>query len=74
MIGLAGVAAVAALAFTTSAPASFPGSNGKVFYEQSVEGTPETDLFSVDPNGAGALDLTAANGYSEERPAASADG
>ncbi|HET9591986.1 MAG TPA: DPP IV N-terminal domain-containing protein, partial [Solirubrobacterales bacterium] len=74
MIGLAGAAAVAALFLSTAAPASFPGANGKVFYEQSVEGTPETDIFSIDPNGAGALDLTAANGFSEERPAASADG
>jgi WD40-like Beta Propeller Repeat len=73
-IGLAGVATVAALVLATAAPASFPGANGKVFYEQGVEGTPETDIFSIDPNGSGALDLTAANGFSEERPAASADG
>lgn len=73
-IGLAGTAAVAALVFAAAAPASFPGANGKVFYEQNVEGTGETDVFSVDPNGGGALDLTAANGHSEERPAASADG
>jgi hypothetical protein len=71
---LAGAAAAAALVFATAAPASFPGTNGKVFYEQHVEGTSETDVFSIDPNGGGALDLTAANGHSEERPAASADG
>jgi tricorn protease-like protein len=71
---LAGTAAVAALALAAAAPASFPGANGKVFYEQNVEGTPETDVFSIDPSGGGALDLTAANGFSEERPAASADG
>jgi Tol biopolymer transport system component len=73
-IGLAGAAVVAAFVLAPAAPASFPGTNGKVFYEQGVEGTPETDIFSIDPNGAGALDLTAANGFSEERPAASADG
>jgi hypothetical protein len=73
-IGLAGAAAVAALVLAPAAPASFPGANGKVFYEEHVEGTSETDVFSIDPNGAGALDLTAANGFSEERPAASADG
>jgi len=73
-IGLAGAAAVAALVLAAAAPASFPGANGKIFYEQGVEGTPETDIFSIDPNGAGALDLTAANGFSEERPAVSADG
>jgi hypothetical protein len=73
-IGLVGAAAVAALVLATAAPASFPGTNGKIFYEEHVEGTSETDVFSIDPNGAGALDLTAANGFSEERPAASADG
>lgn len=72
-IGLAG-AVVAALVLATAAPASFPGANGKVFYEQGVEGTPETDIFSIGPSGAGAIDLTAANGFSEERPAVSADG
>ena len=60
--------------FAAAAPASFPGANGKVLYEQHVEGTSETDVFSIDPDGGGALDLTAANGFSEERPAASADG
>lgn len=73
-IGLAGAAAVAALVLAPAAPASFPGTNGKIFYEEHVEGTSETDVFSIDPNGVGALDLTAANGFSEERPAASADG
>lgn len=72
-IGLAG-AVVAALVLATAAPASFPGTNGKIFYEQGVEGTPETDIFSIDPSGAGALDLTAANGFSEQRPAVSANG
>jgi hypothetical protein len=66
--------AVAALALPAAAPASFPGVNGEVFYEQHVEGTPETDVFSIGPTGGGALDLTAANGFSEERPAASGDG
>lgn len=73
-IGLAGAAAVASLALATTAPASFPGANGKVFYEQHVEGTSETDLFGIDASGGTGVDLTAANGFSEERPAASADG
>ena len=68
------LAALAALALAAASSASFPGANGKVFYEQNVEGTSETDVFSVNPDGGGALDLTAANGYSEERPATSADG
>jgi dipeptidyl aminopeptidase/acylaminoacyl peptidase len=73
-IGLAGAASAAALLLAPAAPASFPGVNGKIFYEEHVEGTSETDVFSIDPNGGTGVDLTAANGFSEERPAASADG
>jgi hypothetical protein len=73
-IGLAGAAAAAALVLAPAATASFPGANGKIFFEQGPEGTPETDIYSIDPNGAGELDLTGGNGFSEERPNVSADG
>jgi hypothetical protein len=33
-----------------------------------------TNVFSINPNGTGELDLTSENGYSDERPSASADG
>jgi Tol biopolymer transport system component len=75
---LALVAAAVFLFFVVSLPsssdASFAGANGKIFYRMSVSGTAETDLFSINPDGSGLVDLTAENGFSEERPSVSADG
>jgi len=70
-------AGVATLALALSAPASatFAGSNGRVFFQGPQSGTSgPSDIFSIDPLGGEALDLTKENGFSEERPAASADG
>jgi Tol biopolymer transport system component len=47
---------------------SFAGLNGKVFYEQG------SDVWSINPDGGGAVDLTPGETFSEQRPSASADG
>ncbi len=70
-----GALAILALAIPAAAQASFSGQNGKIFFQgpQSGEDGP-ADVFSINPNGTGELDLTLENGYSDERPSASADG
>jgi len=69
------VALIAALALASSASATAPGANGKVYYQgpQSGEDGP-ADIYRVNPDGGEALDLTPGNGFSEERPNVSADG
>ncbi len=72
---LATAAAAIALALPATSTATFAGSNGKIFFEGPQSGsTGPTDIFSIDPLGGGALDLTKDNGLNEQRPAASADG
>ena len=67
--------AAALLALPASAFATAAGSNGKIFYQGPQSGTSgPADIFSVDPLGGEPLDLTKGNGFSEERPAASANG
>jgi|GEM_PF-7101565 len=69
------VAAAAMLALPATATATFAGSNGKIIFQGPQSGTSgPADVFSIDPLGGEALDLTKENGFSEERPAASADG
>jgi Tol biopolymer transport system component len=64
----------ALLALPSSAGATFAGSNGKIFFEGPQTGTDgPADVFSIDPVGGEPLDLSKENGFSEERPAASAD-
>ncbi|MDQ2629626.1 MAG: hypothetical protein M3Y75_01435 [Actinomycetota bacterium] len=73
----ASVAATAllALALPAASLATFAGGNGKIFFEHPQSGTSgPTDVFSIDPLGGEPVDLTKDNGFSEQRPAASADG
>lgn len=63
------------LALPASASATFAGANGKIFFEGPQSGTSgPADVFSIDPLGGEPLDLTKENGFSNQRPAASADG
>src|SRR6476620_9460494 len=65
---------ILALWLPASAPASFSGQNGKVFFEGHAGSSGPADVFSINPDGTEKLDLTFENGFSEERPSASADG
>jgi len=73
-IGLASVTVILLLGLPALAAATFSGSNGKIYYGMSVAGSSETDIFSIDPDGSNGLDITAENGFSEERPAVSPNG
>ncbi len=74
LIGLA-VALLAILILPGSVLATAPGANGKIYYQGPQSGeTGPTDIFSINPDGSEALDLTSGNGLSEERPNVSADG
>lgn len=69
------VIAALALALPTTASATFAGSNGRIVFQGPQSGTSgPADVFGIDPLGGEALDLTEANGFSEERPAVAADG
>jgi Tol biopolymer transport system component len=62
------VLAVVVLALPNFSLAAFSGQNGKIFYEQNG------DIWSVNPDGTGAVDLTPGYYVSEQRPFPSADG
>jgi hypothetical protein len=69
------VAGATILALPVTSTATFAGGNGKIFFQGPQSGTSgPADVFSIEPLGGEALDLTKDNGFSEERPAASADG
>lgn len=71
---LAVIAALLVMAPAT-ASATFAGANGRIFFQGPQSGTSgPADVFSIDPLGGEALNLTKDNGFSEERPAVSADG
>lgn len=64
------------LAIPAFSPASFSGANGKVYFE-GPEGSSSSgpgDIYSINPNGTGKVDLTEGETTTDERPAASADG
>ncbi|HMC51060.1 MAG TPA: hypothetical protein VKH20_10490 [Solirubrobacterales bacterium] len=69
------LAAFAALALVSSASATAPGANGQIYFQgpQTGEDGP-ADIYRINPSGGEAVDLTSANGFSEERPNVSADG
>jgi TolB protein len=71
------VAAFAVLAgFSLAAPAqgSFPGRNGKIaFIERPAVGTP-SDIYTVNPDGTGLVNITNTTGQEESDPAWSPDG
>jgi Tol biopolymer transport system component len=74
ILAAAGTAVFLALASPAVAPATAPGTDGKIFYQGPQSGeTGPTDIFSINPNGSEALDLTSGS-LSEERPNVSADG
>jgi Tol biopolymer transport system component len=74
-IWLVGATSIVLLAIPASSLGSFAGQNGKIFYQGPESGNSGPgDIFSVNPDGSQSLDLTPKSGYSEERPAASADG
>jgi Tol biopolymer transport system component len=56
------------LALPSLSAGSFSGPNGKVFYDEGG------DVWSINPDGTGAVDLTPGTTFSESRPSASADG
>src|SRR5664279_5693843 len=67
--------AILTLWIPVSAQASFSGQNGKIFFQGPQSGSSgPADVFSINPDGSEKLDLTLENGYSDERPSASADG
>jgi Tol biopolymer transport system component len=68
LLGLALALAALTLALPSLSAGSFSGPNGKVFYDQGG------DVWSVNPDGSGAVDLTPGTTFSESRPSASADG
>ena len=70
--------AVLLLAFPSAATATFPGANGKIAFEALENFTPQTgwqkiDIFSVNPDGSGRVQLTA-NSEKNFAPAWSPDG
>jgi Tol biopolymer transport system component len=70
-----GVALLAILILPGSVLATAPGANGKIYFQGPHEGeSGPADIFSVNPDGSEALDLTSGNGFSDERPNVSADG
>lgn len=50
-----------------------PGANGRIAYVQQPEGEPDTELFTVEPDGSDARRLTN-DAFSDRAPAWSADG
>ena len=66
--GGAVLATLAGLVLAASARAVEPGANGRVFYEGSGE------IFSVDPDGSNATNLTNTASVNEQRPSVSGDG
>jgi hypothetical protein len=74
LIGLA-VSALLFLVFVSSASATVPGANGKIYYQGPQSGeTGPADIYRVNPDGGEPQDLTSGNGFSEQRPNVSADG
>lgn len=72
----AGLIVAVALAIAASSPASFSGANGKIYFE-GPEGSNSSgpgDIYSINPDGSGKIDLTEGLTTTDERPAASADG
>ena len=65
------LAVALALVAPASAPASFPGANGKLVFEAPTRGT--ESLFTVDPDGTGLARLTRLPGFALE-PEWSPDG
>ena len=67
------VAALAAVAAPISAYAAFPGGNGKIAFEAIAPDRVQTEIFTINPDGSGRTQLTAAAAHSYD-PAWSPDG
>lgn len=73
LIGL--LTAVAALALPATGWATPPGQNGRIYYQGPEAGTSgPADVFGINPDGSGVLDLTPNKNVHDERPAVSPDG
>jgi hypothetical protein len=71
---IAALAMLTCFALTTSAQAAFPGKNGKIaFIARPAIGTP-ADIYSVNPDGTGLVNLTNTEDQDESDPAWSPDG
>jgi TolB protein len=68
LLGFGLLIAALTLALPSLSSGSFSGQNGKVFYDQGG------DIWSINSDGTGAVDLTPGVTFSEQRPSASADG
>jgi Tol biopolymer transport system component len=68
LLGFALAIAALTLALPSLSAGSFSGANGKVFYDQGG------DIWSINPDGTEAVDLTPGTTFGESRPSASADG
>ncbi len=56
--GFAAAALLGALALGSPAQAAFPGPNGRIFFTAHSPGAPEPDVWSIEPDGTGLVDLT----------------
>jgi Tol biopolymer transport system component len=73
LIGL--LAAIATLVVPTAAGATPPGQNGRIYYQGPEAGTSgPADIFGINPDGSGGLDLTPNKNVHDERPSVSPDG
>ena len=74
----AGVAACLGLALcllaAAPAGATFPGANGLIAWESTGRDGPDTDIFTIAPDGSGLTNLTAASPTADRNPFWSADG
>ena len=55
--GFAAAALLGALALGSPAQAAFPGPNGRIFFTAHSPGAPEPDVWSIEPDGTGLVDL-----------------
>ena len=56
--GFAAAALLGALTLCSPAQAAFPGPNGRIFFTAHSSGAPEPDVWSIEPDGSGLVDLT----------------
>jgi Tol biopolymer transport system component len=70
---LAGIALFIALAVTPSAHAAFPGQNGKIAFHV-FDAAANSDVYTINPDGTGVVNLTADNPGADAQPAWSPNG
>src|ERR1044072_7773586 len=70
-------AALAVLCMAPAAEATFSGANGRIVYSHRgsiLRATPDFDIWSANPDGSGATNLTPGNDTDDLAPAVSPDG